>query len=89
VLVAVTVALIYRPADARIADAAALILAALIGAYSVAVTTGIPWFMDGAESVDLVALATKAVEALGLVLAFRLITTLGGRGSLMHKEVQP
>jgi hypothetical protein len=88
-LVAVTAALIHRPTDARSADAAALILAALVGAYAVAVTTGIPWFMEGAEPVDLVALVTKAVEALGLVLAFRLITTQSGRGSLMHKEVRP
>jgi hypothetical protein len=87
-LIAVTAALIYRPTDAHIANAAALLLAALIGAYGVAVTTGIPWFMDGAEPVDLVALATKSVEALGLVFAFRLNTTVGGRGSLIHKEAR-
>jgi hypothetical protein len=87
-LVAVTAALISRPTDSRVAHAAALLLGALIAGYAVAVSTGIPWLMDEAEPVDLVALATKSVEALGLVLAVRLNTTTGGHRSLTHKEAR-
>jgi hypothetical protein len=88
-LLAVTAALIYRPTDSAVAHAARLLLAALVGAYAVSVTTGIPWLMDAAEPPDVVALATKAVEALGLVLAFRLNTTVGGRSSLTPQEARP
>ena len=87
-LVAVIAALVWRPGDPGVAHAAALLLAALIGVYVMAVTTGIPGLMDGAEPVDPVALATKAVEALGVVLAFRLTTTAGARRLLIHKEAR-
>jgi hypothetical protein len=87
-LLAVTAALIYRPTASHVTNAA-LLLASLLGAYAISVTTGIPALMDAAEPVDSVALATKAVEALGLVLAFRLNTTVGGRRSLTHKEARP
>jgi hypothetical protein len=37
----------------------------------------------------MVGLATKAVEALGLVCSIQLNPTMGGRGSLTHKEARP
>jgi hypothetical protein len=55
----------------------------------VSVTTGVPWLADAAEPVDVVGLATKAVEALGVVFAIRLNTTMGGRRPLTHKEARP
>ena len=88
-LVAVAAGLIYRPTDPWVGDAATLTLMALIGAYAVSVTSGLPWLADGAEPLDVVGLATKAVEALGVVFAIRLNTTMGGRGPLPHKEARP
>ena len=61
----------------------------MIGAYVVNVTSGIPWLTDGTEPADGVGLATKAVEAVGLVFSIQLNTTLGGHGSLTHKEARP
>jgi peptidoglycan/LPS O-acetylase OafA/YrhL len=56
-------------ADRYAVPATALLMAALIGAYVLAVTDGIPWLSPEPEGVDAVALATKAVEALGLIFA--------------------
>jgi hypothetical protein len=69
--------------------AVVLLLAALIGAYCLNVTTGLPWLADAPEPVEGVGIATKLVEALGLVFALQLIPTRGGRGSLTHKEARP
>jgi hypothetical protein len=52
--------------------AAAVVLASLMSAYALDVTTGIPWLAGSPEPVDVVGLATKSVEALGLVFALRL-----------------
>jgi hypothetical protein len=71
-LLAVVVALAYRPDDATFGTATVLVLAALIGAYAVNVTTGLPWLSDGPEPVDLVGLATKSVEGIGLLFALQL-----------------
>src|SRR3954447_5250385 len=57
------------PSSATIASLATLGLAMLIVAYALSVTTGIPWLSDGPERVEAVGVATKAVEAVGLVLA--------------------
>jgi hypothetical protein len=67
--------------QAGAAQAATLLLAALIGAYAVNVTAGLPWLSDHPEPVDLIGLATKAVEALGLVFAIRLSQRMGPSGS--------
>jgi drug/metabolite transporter (DMT)-like permease len=64
----------------------AALLGALIAAYAVNVTVGLPWLADGPEPVDAVGLATKAVEAIGLVLALHLDPTPSGRRSLVTKE---
>jgi hypothetical protein len=88
-LVAAAVALAYRPDDATVATATALLLAALIGAYAVNVTTGLPWLSDGPEPVDLVGLATKAVEGIGLLVSLQLVRIKGGFSSLTHQEARP
>ena len=77
-----------RPFSAAAVHLAAVLLAGLIAAYVLNVTVGIPWLADAPERVDAVGLATKAVEALGLVFAVRLTTTTGERGSLGHKEAR-
>jgi hypothetical protein len=86
VTLAVSAVLTFRPDSAAAGHLAALVLAALIAAYAVSVTTGIPALADEPEPVDLVGLATKAVEALGLVFALQIHPTMGGRGSLTQKE---
>ena len=72
VLIAAAAALTYRPDDATVAQATTVVLAALIGAYAVNVTTGLPWLSDGPEAVDVVGLATKSVEVIGLLFAIHL-----------------
>jgi peptidoglycan/LPS O-acetylase OafA/YrhL len=88
-LLAVVVALAHRPDDATFGTATALVLAALIGAYAVNVTTGLPWLSDGPEPVDLVGLATKSVEGIGLLFSIQLAQIKGAFGSLTHKETRP
>jgi drug/metabolite transporter (DMT)-like permease len=65
-----------RRASRRLVDAAILTLAGLIGAYALAATTGIPLLHPEPEPVDGLAVATKAVEALGLLAALNLKGTL-------------
>ncbi len=88
-LLAAAAALTYRPDDATVAQATTVVLAALTGAYAVNVTTGLPWLSDGPEPVDVVGLATKSVEVIGLLFSIHLAPITGGRGSLTHKEARP
>jgi hypothetical protein len=88
-LLAVAAALTYRARQAGAAHAATLLLAALIGAYALNVTAGLPWLSDDAEPVDLIGLATKAVEAIGLIFAIRLSRTIGSSGSLTQRRLNP
>lgn len=67
-LAALAVVLTRRPTDAAFA-AAAVVFAGVIGSYVLAVTTGIPVIHPDVDPLEGVALATKAVEAAGLVLA--------------------
>ena len=67
-LAALAVVLTRRPSDAAFA-ATAVLFAGLIASYVLAVTTGIPGVHPDVDSVEGLALATKAVEAAGLVLA--------------------
>ena len=89
VTLALAAALALVPSSVAVASCAALVLAALLVAYALSVTTGIPGLVDEPEAVDAIGLATKAVEALGLVCALHLIRTTGGRGSLAHQEARP
>jgi hypothetical protein len=69
-LAVLALALTRRPLDAAYA-AAAVVFAGLIGSYVLAVTTGIPVLQPDVDPVEGLAVATKAVEAVGLVLAAR------------------
>ena len=67
-LAALAVVLTRRPSEAAFA-ATILVFAGLIGSYVLAVTTGIPAVHPDVDPVEGLALATKAVEVAGLVLA--------------------
>ena len=88
VLLAVAFALIYSPTSPLTAQVTTLTLAALIGAYAASVSVGIPWLTNTAEDADVIGLATKAVEAVGLVFSIQLNTTRGGRRSLIQEEAR-
>jgi hypothetical protein len=75
--------------DQRATYGAVVLLAALIGAYVLNVTLGIPVLAEGPEPTDAVGLTTKAVEAVGLLFALHLIPTTSGLGPLTDKEARP
>lgn len=49
--------------------AAAIVFAGSIASYALAVTTGVPFLHPEPEAIDRLALATKAIETIGLVAA--------------------
>jgi hypothetical protein len=65
--------LTLRPVSARALAAAATVLAGLLGSYALAVTTGLPFLHPHPEPIDGLALATKAIEAVGLATALVLL----------------
>lgn len=85
---ALSIVLALRPVSVKVVGLTAIVLAGLIAAYALNVAAGIPGLSDGPEPVDLVGLVTKAVEAIGLVSAASLMTTLSGRRSLVTKEAR-
>ena len=72
-LAAVVLVITFRPADARGPLAAVAVLLGLLVSYVLAVTTGVPVLHPEAEPIDGLALATKAVEAAGLLAALELM----------------
>jgi hypothetical protein len=66
---AVAIAVTFRPASAVPLVAAAAVFAGLLASYAFAVTTGVPILHPNSEPVDGLALATKAIELLGLLAA--------------------
>lgn len=72
-LAALALLLTVRPADPRPITAAATVLVALLGSYVLATTTGLPVLHPEPEPVDGLALATKAIEAFGLLTAAGLL----------------
>jgi hypothetical protein len=68
-LAVLIVALTYRPESLATLASTALVLGGLLVAYALAVTTGVPLLHPEVESVDGLALFTKAVELLGLAVA--------------------
>ena len=70
---AIAVWLTARPTSALALPAAAVVLLGLVAVYAVAVTSGLPFLHPEAEPVDGLALATKAVEVVGLVVAASLL----------------
>ena len=71
-LAAVALMLTRRPSQFAV-FAAAAILIGLIAAYGFAITTGVPVLHPEVETVDGLALFTKAVEGLGAVAAMSLV----------------
>jgi hypothetical protein len=73
ILAVLAVALTRRPAAHVPLVLAAGTLAGLLGAYVLAITTGLPLLHPEPEPVDALALVTKAIEAVGVVAAWTLI----------------
>jgi hypothetical protein len=72
-LAAVAVALTLRPAGGLVLTGAAAAFAGLLVSYAFATTTGLPVLHPDPEPVDGLALATKAIEAIGLLTALQLL----------------
>lgn len=72
-LTGLVVVLSWRPASLVAIAATGAVLAGLLASYALATTTGIPLLHPEPESINGLALATKAIEALGLVAALHLI----------------
>jgi hypothetical protein len=72
-LAALVVAVTLRPASALAFTGAAAVLAGLLVSYALATTTGLPVLHPDPEPVEGLALATKAIEAVGLLAASSLI----------------
>jgi hypothetical protein len=72
-LAALVVALTFRSDPRPAAAAAALTLAGLLVSYALVVWHGLPVLHPETEPVDALALATKAIEGVGLVLAANLV----------------
>jgi hypothetical protein len=66
---AVAAAMTMRPASDYALVAAAVVLGGLLVSYALAATVGLPLVHPSPEPVDGLALATKAVEAVGLLAA--------------------
>jgi hypothetical protein len=86
VLLSAAVAVGVRPADWRVAGAAAVVLFGVTLAYLATRTTGIPMLDPEREAVDAVGVATTAVEVTGLVFALRLTQPLGRAGRPLHVQ---
>lgn len=72
-LAALAAVLIWRPGDVVAVAAAGCVLAGLLASYLLAVTSGLPLLHPEPESIGGLALATKAIEAVGLLAALRSI----------------
>ena len=66
-------ALTLFPASSQAVAAAALLFLGLLVSYALAATTGLPFLHPHPEPVDGLALATKAIEAIGLLAGWSLI----------------
>ena len=85
-LAAIVLALTLRPAGPLPLVGAALVFTGLLASYALATTTGFPVVHPEPEPVDGLALATKAIEAVGLVTALSL---LRHRATVSHHLIQP
>ncbi len=79
--------LIVRPAGLAGIAAAGVVLAALLAGYVLAATTGIPLLHPQPEPIDGLALATKAIEGVGLLAALHLIGR--GRPAVAADRIEP
>ena len=69
VLAVLAAVLTLRPESTLAMTAAAIVLAGLLVSYALALTTGVPVLHPEVEPVEGLALATKAMEAVGLLAA--------------------
>jgi len=72
-LAAVVLLLTRGPGSRRALAAAAALLGGLLASYALAITTGLPILHPDPEPVDGLALATKAIETVGLLAATSLL----------------
>jgi hypothetical protein len=86
-LAALVVALTVRPASALAFAAAAAVLVGLLASYVLAVTSGLPLLHPEPEPVAGLAIATKAVEAAGLLAALQF--PRHGRPAVIASLLQP
>ena len=68
-LALLAVVLTMRPESAAATITAAVVFAGLLVSYALAVTTGVPFLHPEVEPVEGLALATKAIEVVGLLAA--------------------
>jgi hypothetical protein len=86
VLAASAVAVTLRPASALALAGAAAVFGGLLVSYAVATTSGVPMLHPDPEPVDGLALATKAIEAVGLLAASTLIRRPSVAVTLPHPK---
>lgn len=79
--------LALHPHDRRAALLSAALLAAMIAAWALSRTVGLPLLQPEPEAVDGVGVVTQIVQALGLVAALWLTQPAGGRGPSTIEEV--
>jgi hypothetical protein len=72
-LTGIVVWLSWRPASMLAFATAVATLAGLLASYALAITTGVPLLHPHPEPVDSLALATKAIEIVGLLAAMSLL----------------
>jgi hypothetical protein len=72
-LVGLVVWLTWRPGNPTALAVAALTFAGLLASYALAITAGLPVLHPDPEPIDGLALATKAIEAVGLLAATSLL----------------
>ena len=73
VLAAIAVAVTLRPASTLALTAALATLVSLLVAYGLAITIGVPVLHPEPEPIDGLALATKAIELVGVLAAWSLV----------------
>jgi len=76
-LAALVVALTLRPTSELALIGVAVVFAGLLGSYALATTIGLPVLHPHPEPVDGLALATKAIEAIGLLAALHVLQPKG------------
>jgi hypothetical protein len=79
--------LTVRPASAFALAGAAMVLAGLLASYVLATTTGLPVVHPEPEPVDGLGLATKTIEAGGLLMALELLWS--ARARVVFAALQP
>jgi hypothetical protein len=85
-LAGLVVWLTWRPASRTALATAAAMFAGLLASYALAITTGVPVLHPDSEPVDALAVATKAIEALGLLAASSLLWRPRIAGTLLQPK---